>query len=108
VVRRMFNDTVGEFVFLRTIRVTVIFDGDSQAVLYSGSGSNPFMLPWDVTRNGNSITTYNANISRALAALMPPETMNQEYVAGQVFAVEVVDAVRNYIESTRPPRRHQP
>ncbi len=37
----------------------------------------PFMLPWKVNRGDEEETTYNADISRALAALMPQGSVNR-------------------------------
>jgi len=97
IVRSMFNDQTSEFSVSPIVRVTVFFDGNSQVEFTSGAG--PFMLPWYVMRNGKEIPTYNANISRALVALVPPETLNRDDLTGQDFGVRVVDAVRQYIES---------
>jgi len=46
-------------------------------------------LPWCITRNEKPICTYNANISYALAALMPPNATNREKPVGSMFAVEI-------------------
>ena len=39
-----------------------------------------FMLPWTVQRNGESFTTFNADIPRAVATLLPKGAVNQERV----------------------------
>lgn len=99
-VRDMFNDRPGDFFGffdVPDVIVTVTFDDDSVATI-SGAGFFPFLLSWSITRNGKEIETYNANISRALAALMPPEAINRDKLAGQLFAVEIVDAVTHYVE----------
>ena len=66
IARKLFNKKPGEFADDHTIRVTVVFDGDSEVSFTSGSG--PFMLPWDITRDEKEITSYNANISRTHAS----------------------------------------
>lgn len=99
VVQRMFDDQPRDLIFeIESVCFTVNFDDDSE-VKGDGAGSSPFMLPWSLTRNGKAKDTYNANISLALAALMPPETTNREIIAGQKFSVEVVDAVERYVEA---------
>ncbi len=56
-----------------------------------------FMLPWKLTRHEE--TTYNANISRAVAALMPEKTTNRERLAGAGFNDALADAVMRYVEN---------
>jgi hypothetical protein len=55
------------------------------------------MLPWKLSRNGE--TSYNADISRAIAALMPKKTVNRERLAGQEFAANLAESMMRYIES---------
>jgi hypothetical protein len=55
-----------------------------------------FMLPWQVT--GKTPPTFNAQISRALAALMPKDTVNKERLAGKGFDKEFGEAVMQHIE----------
>lgn len=99
VVQRMFNGQPHDLIVeVESVRFTVAFDDDSE-ITGDGAGPFPFMLPWSLTRNGKEKDTYNANISRALAALMPPETTNREIVAGQTFSADAVDAVERYVES---------
>jgi hypothetical protein len=65
------------------------------------------MLPWEVTSGsggatsggGPSTTTYNANISRALAALMPKKATNRYQLAGDDMGSALTDAVMHYIEA---------
>src|SRR5436190_22805190 len=59
-----------------SIRVTVVFANDKRWVASSDS-YYPFMLPWGVSLNGTEQTTYNADISRAIAALMPNRSLNR-------------------------------
>jgi len=42
----------------------------------------PFMLPWQAVVNGHTYKTYNANVSRAVAALLPEGTLNKNRLQG--------------------------
>jgi len=55
-----------------------------------------FMLPWKLS--GNAEATYNADISRAIAALLPKKATNRERLAGGHFDVAVSESVMSYIE----------
>lgn len=74
-----------------TITVTL---KDGRRWVCSSDSYYPFMLPWKVNRGGEGETTYNADISRALAALMPDGSVNlnrlgdgelQEWLLGAVM-----------------------
>ena len=55
-----------------------------------------FMLPWTVQRGGESLQTFNADISRAVAILLPKGVVNRERLAG----AELDDLVVRAIELT--------
>lgn len=57
------------------------------------------MLPWKVKRNGEELVTYNADISRAIAALMPKESTNRSRIEGQSLAVDLGQAVMQQIRA---------
>jgi len=78
-----------------SVDVTVTLE-DGSAVFAKSSAWDPFMLPWRLGREGEK--TYNANISRALADLMPPGTTNRERLAGKGFDAAIAEAVMLYIE----------
>ena len=59
------------------MRVQLALQGGAQVILSTDS-QNPYMLPWSVTANGKTTKTYNANISRALFALLPLSFENRE------------------------------
>jgi len=80
-----------------SVKVEVTFDGGSKATVDSDS-QGLFMLPWKVKRNGEAFDTYNANISRAVAALMPNNATNRARIAGERLDVDLADAVMHYIE----------
>lgn len=43
---------------------------------------SPFMLPWKAAINGHTNKTYNADVSRAVAALLPEGTLNRNRLLG--------------------------
>ncbi len=57
-----------------------------------------FMLPWQVTVGERVTATFNADISRAVAALMPEKTTNRERLAGYGVLSQVQDALMRHIE----------
>jgi hypothetical protein len=87
--------------FVRTddypsIQVELTFaDGSHTSV--SSHTPYQFMLPWKVDRS-ESIITYNANISRAIAALMPMQTTNRTRLVGEGLASDLADAVSQEIK----------
>lgn len=52
-----------------------------------------FMLPWTVQRDGESLQTFNADISRAVAILLPKGVVNRERLAGAGLDDLVVRAI---------------
>ena len=52
-----------------------------------------FMLPWTVQRDGESFQTFNADISRAIAILLPKGVVNRERLAGAGLDDLVVRAI---------------
>jgi hypothetical protein len=76
-------------------QVDVVFEDGSK--LSANSDSNyAFLIPWELS--GQNGATYNANISRAVAALMPAKTVNKERLAGNAFVGEVAHDVMLQIE----------
>jgi hypothetical protein len=58
----------------------------------------PFMLPWKVNRGHEEETTYNADISRALAALMPQGSVNRNRLSDEELKDWLSDAVMRHIK----------
>jgi hypothetical protein len=56
----------------------------------------PFTLPWSCKVAGKRIRTYNADISRAVVALMPEKTMERYRISGEGFE----ESIRCPVEST--------
>lgn len=55
-----------------------------------------FMLPWKV--EGQAGETYNADISRAVSALLPAKAVNKERLAGDALPEKLTQAVMELIE----------
>jgi hypothetical protein len=59
------------------LRAQLVLQNGTHVTLFTNS-QNPYMLPWCLIANGTATKTYNANISRALFALLPPNFTNRE------------------------------
>lgn len=79
-----------------SIDVRIEFSDGSQLKLTSHSYYE-FMLPWTLSE-ADGKETYNADISRAVAALLPPKSVNGERLAGLGLASRLADAVGRSIE----------
>jgi hypothetical protein len=91
------------FRFLRfddypSAKVTIQFaDGHSWVAM--SKSYYPFMLPWIVSQRGRQRTTYNADISRAIAVLMPFEDPNRERLTERELKTELSNAVMQRIQN---------
>jgi len=79
------------------LTVTVVLNDGSRWVCSSNS-YYPFMLPWKVNRGSEEKTTYNADISRALAFLMPMGSVNRNRLNDQELKEWLSDAVMTHIK----------
>jgi hypothetical protein len=75
-------------------KVEIVFNHGSKLSAESYSYSS-FMLPWSMKGRG---FTYNADISRSIAALLPAESVNKSTLAGDELASELTFAVMNSIK----------
>lgn len=75
-----------------SIRVTVVFANGKRWTASSDS-YYPFMLPWRVNLNGTEQTTYNAGISRGIAALVPSGTLNRNRLGDEELKTRLAEAV---------------
>lgn len=75
-------------------RVEVVFDDGSKVTAKSNS-YYVFMIPWE--RPGGR-KTYNADISRAVAALMPEGMVNKERMSGKALLSSLVQSLMQEIE----------
>jgi hypothetical protein len=76
--------------------VAVIFDDGSKLSAKSHS-YYAFLLPWLLSENGQE--TFNANISRAVSALLPPRTVNKERLAGEEIVASLAETLLRNIEA---------
>jgi len=77
-------------------KVAVVFEDGSKLIAESHS-YYVYMLPWNLDEQKGE--SYNAEISRAVSALLPSRTANKERLAGDDFLAELVDAVMRSIET---------
>jgi hypothetical protein len=87
------------------VLIQVMFDNGSSIVVCA-AGQHPFMLPWRISAHcipskwaKRGAMTYNADISRAVASLVPRSAVNQPRLAGDDMGSELGDAVMDSIES---------
>jgi|SRR5712664_58104 len=79
-------------------RVIVTFRNSQRWVAASDS-YYPFMLPWAIELDGQEQTkTYNADISRSIAALMPAGSLNRDRLNDTELKKELAEAVMQRIE----------
>lgn len=57
--------------------VELVFD-DQTTLAVTSNSQHPYMIPWTVSRREGAANSYNANISRAIFALLPSEFTNRE------------------------------
>ena len=85
-----------EFDDYPSARVEVEFE-DGSKLTASTSSYYVFMIPWQV--EGQNGTTYNADISRAAAALLPEKAVNKDRLTGSDLAEQLTKALVNSIET---------
>jgi len=76
--------------------VKIKFSDGSQLTLTSHSYYE-LMLPWTIDRSIGQ-ETYNADISRAISALLPPKSTNRERLSDGEFGFHLAEAVMNSID----------
>jgi len=79
------------------MRVTVAF-ANGQLWVAASDSYHPFMLPWKVNVNSQERTTYNADVSRAIAALMPTGSLNRNRLNDEELKTQLADAVMTHIK----------
>ncbi len=79
------------------LTVTVAF-ASGQRWICSSDSYYPFMLPWKVNVSGTEQTTYNADISRALAALLPMGSLNRNRLNDEELKTWLTNAVLTHIK----------
>ena len=71
---------------------------DGTKIIATSKEKQLFMLPWEVTNAGRKIKTFNAEISRAVVALLPPEFTNRDRLSGDNLPYVLAKAVMQRIE----------
>ncbi len=80
-----------------TVQITVALANGQRWVAASHS-YYPFMLPWTVNLTGQDRKTYNADISRAIAALTPTGSFNRDRLDGEELGTRLVNTVMAHIK----------
>jgi hypothetical protein len=79
-----------------SLQATVTF-ADGRRWVAASRSYYPFMLPWVVSLAGQDRPTFNADISRAIAAIMPIGSLNRDHLNGEELKTQLVDAVMAHI-----------
>ena len=78
------------------MQVKILFT-NGQHLTAASNSYYPFMLPWKVKLKGREGATYNADISRAVAALMPIGSLNRERLSDEELKTELAHEVMTHI-----------
>jgi hypothetical protein len=76
-------------------RVDVVFE-DGSKIRAESDSYYVFMLPWKIAQQKG--LTYNADISRAVASLLPEKAVNRQRLGGDGLSSELTEAVMSSIE----------
>jgi len=68
--------------FIESVEISASFEDGTQIRARAGSDF-PYMLPWHMQDNGADVVAYNADISRAVAALLPEDAANHSLLGGE-------------------------
>jgi hypothetical protein len=79
------------------VEVEVTEDGGSK-VIATSEAQQLFMLPWEVTSGGQKVMTFNADIARAVTALLPKKFANRERISGEGLSRVLAEAVMHRIK----------
>jgi hypothetical protein len=79
------------------VEVELLFDGGE---VWSASSDSQygFMIPWEVRAGKSAFTTFNADISRSVANLLPLKSVNRDRLSGEFFKLRLADAVMARME----------
>jgi hypothetical protein len=70
-----------------------IMESDRGLIKVSSKAQQMFMLPWIINSSEGELKTYNADIARAIANLMPDNFTNKERLAGKSLGYELAQKV---------------
>ncbi len=71
-----------------SIEITVTREG-KEAIKISSSVQTAYMLPWTINIKNKHLTTYNAEIGRAVLSFLPSNTINYKRLRGDTFKREI-------------------
>jgi hypothetical protein len=71
-----------------SIEITVTREG-KEVIKISSSVQTAYMLPWTMNIKNKQLTTYNAEIGRAVLNLLPSNTINYKRLRGDTFKREI-------------------
>jgi hypothetical protein len=66
---------------------------DGSSVIVHSSRQNIFMIPFAISENGKTRFSYNANLSRAIASLLPEKFTNLERLSGTDLSHRIAERV---------------
>lgn len=72
---------------------------DGSALTLTTHSQNPHMLPWTIKVDGATRETYNAEISQALLAILPPKFANRERLSGDGLYAMIGEETATTIKS---------
>jgi hypothetical protein len=72
-----------------------ITEADGRRIYITSRSQRDYMIPWIVGENGTTRTSYNVDISRAVAALLPKTDPNYERLA---TPAEIEDGIAQQAE----------
>jgi hypothetical protein len=62
--------------------ISGIVEQNGRSILFRSDSQHQLMIPWQVSRGGETYPTYNAQIGRALATILPPQFEDRERIGG--------------------------
>ena len=78
-------------------RVDVSIKRGNETINLSSTAQKSFMLPWEMTSADKKIVTYNADISRAIARLLPAKFTNLDRLSGEQFKLDISFGIMNEV-----------
>ncbi len=75
-----------------------ITDGNGNKIKIFSDSQTMLSLPWQISKNGRKIKTFNAHISHAISNLMPEKSANKRRLIGEDLKGELAKAVMDEIE----------
>jgi hypothetical protein len=77
--------------------IQITEEGGGKTVV-SSDNQPTFMLPWKISKGGKEFETFNADIPRAIVALLPKKFANRERLNGEYFRRVLAERVMREIQ----------